>query len=498
MVAQKLILGYGSKVLVQLIQIAASIVVARIAGPTVLGTVAFGLAFVSMFEFVADLGIGSAHVKLVSEGQDVGKCISTFAALKFFNTLLFLFVVLGIFLLQKYVFSVQFESAVHERVIIIILATVSVNQILNIPIRTFAARTEQAKQSIPEFARTFIYQILRVLIVLLGFRAVALAFGNLISTLAVVPLVFYLFKDYPRAGFDKELALRYIKISLPFLAMGMATNVIYYLDKVGLQYFTSSEQVGYYTAGYRIGGMVLLVAHSVGLLFFPLFSKAASDGDHQYIGRTIIKFERFSFLFVMPVVILLSLYSDVIVKVLLGQQYLPSVPIMAIINFAMFFMVLSVPYGSVLTGMGFFKLSAILNVLNLVFFAILLYFLPNPRYLNLNAVGMALVVFMSKLFIGAAYRVFAKKKCAPIDLKENLKFLVFGIVNFLVARYVYVEISRLHDFRFKIIFAPLFLVATYAVLLLLGWIGKSDKDNLKKLINIKKLGSYVKKEVKGD
>ena len=85
MLAQKLILSYSSKIVIQFIQIVASIVVARIAGPTVLGTVAFGLAFVSIFAFIADLGIGSAHMKLVSEGQDVGSCISTYSFLKMAN-----------------------------------------------------------------------------------------------------------------------------------------------------------------------------------------------------------------------------------------------------------------------------------------------------------------------------------------------------------------------------------------------------------------------------
>ena len=51
MLAQKLILSYFSKIILQFVQIAVSIVIARIAGPTVFGTIAFGLAYVSMFQF---------------------------------------------------------------------------------------------------------------------------------------------------------------------------------------------------------------------------------------------------------------------------------------------------------------------------------------------------------------------------------------------------------------------------------------------------------------
>ncbi len=497
MIAQKLILSYGSKLVIEFIQVVASIVVARIAGPTVLGTVAFSLAFVSMFEFIADLGIGVAHMKLISEGQDIGKCISTYAVLKIINIFLFVIVVLGLFLVQKHILHIKFESVAHEYVIIIFLIAGVLNQLLYIPSITFAAKTEQAKQSILEFIKTFIYQILRVIIVFLGYRAVALAFGNLISTIIVIPLVIYLFKDYPRSKFDKQLATRYIKISLPILIIAMSTNVIFYLDRVALQYFTNSEQVGYYTAGYRIGAFVVMIASSVGMLFFPLFSKAASAHNFEYIKRTISKFERFIFLFIMPGVIFLSLYSDVIVKVLLGDQYSSSIPILTIINVAMFMMVLNTPYGNVITGMGFFRLTALLNIANLFLFILLIYVLPNPKVLNLGAVGVAITVLISNLFLGCVNRVFAKQKCPIINLSQSIKFILFGVINYLMFFLLYTNLSNWYGISGKIAFVLVYFIVTYLALYLLGWIHKDDLQTIKEVINFRKMGSYIDKEMRG-
>lgn len=497
MIAQKLILSNGSKLLIQFIQIAAGIVVARIAGPTVLGTVAFGLAFVSVFAFIADLGIGAAHMKLVSEGRDIGKCISTFSFLKIANTLLFFCIILGIFLSQKYVLNVQFESKAHENVILITLITITIQQLLLIPKITFAGKTEQAKWDIPDFFSTLIYQFLRVIIVLFGYKAAAIAFGNLISTIIVIPFIFYLFKDYPRDKFDKKLASKYFKISLPIIIIGMSTQVIFYLDKVVLQYFTNSEQVGYYTVGYRIGSFLLMVANSVGMLFFPVFSKAASKGDFQYIKNTIEKYERFSFVFIMPVVIFFSIYSDTIIKAMLGNQYLPSIPVMIIINLAMFLMVLNLPYGNVIAGMGFFKLVAILNLLNLFLFVGLILVLPNPQILNLGAVGVAITVFTSNLFIGCLYRIFAKQKCSILDLKKSTKFIVFGITNFIGFYFLYNHFTKLYGLEFKIAFAPIYFCITYLILFLLGWLNKEDIHYLRELVDIRKVGNYIKGEIRG-
>ncbi|MDH4211908.1 MAG: oligosaccharide flippase family protein [candidate division WOR-3 bacterium] len=495
MLAQKLILGYGTTVVVQIVQIFASIVVARIAGPTVLGTVAFGLAFVSTFEFIADLGIGPAHVKLISEGRDVGSCISTFAVLKTVNTFVFFIVVVVILLVQRYVLNIAFESTAHEYVIILFLVAITINQLLLIPGTTFAAKTEQAKQSIPEFIRTFIYQVLRVTLVLLGYRAVALAFGNLIATILVIPVILYLFRGCPRAKFDKKLAMDYLRISVPVLFIGIATKVMHNVDKVMLQHFTNSEQLGYYTASYRIGSVVFMMATSVGMLFLPLFSKATSEGNLGYINSTIDRFERFTLIFVMPLVIFLSLYADVIVKLVLGSQYLPSIPLMAIINIAMFLMVLNIPYGNVITGMGFFRLFAILSMVHLAVFMVLICVLPNPLLFDLGITGGAFTLLFSSVFAGVLYRIYAKRKCPLLSLHSNLKYVVFGIVNYIGFAYLYGYLSTMYGATFKIIFLPGYFIVTYGALLIMGWIEKGDLNSLKMLFNLKKIGVYVKGEL---
>ncbi|MFX0132347.1 MAG: oligosaccharide flippase family protein [Candidatus Hodarchaeota archaeon] len=498
MLAQKLILEYSTQISIQLIRIAASIVVARIAGPTVLGTVAFGLAYVSMFIFISDLGLGTAHIKLVSEGKDLGKCISTYTVLRSVTTSFFFILVLGIFLFQKYVFYADFESTTHEYVIFIMLFAVTIQQFLTIPKTTFAARTEQVKKDIPDFARNFTYQVLRIIIVLLGFRAIALAIGNLVSTLLIIPVIFYLFKDYPHSGFDKSLAKRYLKISLPIILIGMSTSVISYLDKILLQFFTNSEQVGYYTAGYRIGGFVLLIANSVSMLFFPLFSKAVANKDFEYIKNKINKFERFSFLFIMPAVILLAIYSDTIVKLVLGPQYIPSINIMLIITVAMFLMVLNIPYGNVITGMGFFRLAAIINFLNFGFFVFVLVLLTYPKLLNLEATGAAITVLLSNLFIGILYRVFAKKKCQILRMKKGLMFFSYGILNFFVFNYLYHSLNILGDIKIKILFVFVYLVITYFSFYLLRWIKKEDWATLFEIVDIKSMSKYIKGEIRNN
>ena len=73
--AHKIALSSGLNIGKQIIVLAGSVVVARVVGPQVLGIVAYAVAFVGLFASLSDLGFGSAHVKRVSEGWDVGQCM---------------------------------------------------------------------------------------------------------------------------------------------------------------------------------------------------------------------------------------------------------------------------------------------------------------------------------------------------------------------------------------------------------------------------------------
>lgn len=495
MLKQKLILSYSTKIGLQVLQIVASLIVARVAGPTVLGTVAFGTAYVSFLVFIADLGISTAHIKLLSEGKPEEQCNSTFAVLKLATTFLFVISVLGFYVVQKYVFDKEFESDVHEYVIFISLITVTIGQLVYIPKTTFIAKTEQAKVDIPDLLAGFLQHPLRIIVVLLGYGAVALALSNLAAVFVTIPIYFYLTRNFSFRHFDKKLAMQYFKISLPVILVGMSTSMIQQVDKVLLQFFTSSEQVGYYTAGFKVGGFILLIGKSVNLLFFPLFSKAVAEGNRKYIREKVYKFERFSFLFLLPGVLLLAIFSRPIIMLLLGDQYVPSIAIMQIVTVALFINVLNMPYGSVIEGLGKFKLSAILNTINLVFFASMIVVFLHPQLFNMGAKGVAYAVLLASIFLGVIYRFYAKKHFPGLSYALTIKFSLFGLVNY-YAFYTLFEYMFHDELLLQAGFLVMYFVITYTALALLGWLQKNDWNDLLSIIDVKSMRNYISQEIK--
>jgi len=494
MLTQKLVLSYSTKIFMQVIQVAVTIVVARVAGASVLGTIAFGTAYVSMFIFISDLGLGSAHIKLVSEGKNEAACNGTFVRIQAILVGVFFIIVLGFFLSQKYIFTYHFESNVHEKVIIVTLITVTISRALYIFKTNFMSKTEQAKQDIPDLLEFLIFQSLRLIVVLLGYKALAIAYSKLVAVILITPVYIILFKNFNVGKFDRKLAKQYFLISLPVMVTTMADSFTYYIDKVLLQYLTNSAEVGYYVAGFKIGSLILMIGTSVGLLFFPTFSKAISENNFERINSIIIKYEKFSLSFVFPVTIFLSIYSDVIVNTLLGNEYSKSIPVLSIINISAFIYTFIIPYGNALTGSGRFKLVAKLYFVNLLFFVSLAFFMVSPGMLNLGSTGLAVCLATSNMLLGGFFIFFVRTKIKEIKVLPALHLLLFGTFFSIVAFWLY-RVLQL-PLVMKVFFALFYFAGYWGLAGVFKLIRRQELSMLWELINFKKIAIYVKSEMR--
>ena len=496
MLKQKFFLNFISKILTRVLQFVASILVARLAGPGILGTLAFANSYVNAFGIIASLGTGGAHTKIVSEGTELGRANTTFGVIKSVLALLFALVVLSVFLVQKYYLGHTFESQVHEHVILIILVYQVLQKIILIPNATFIARTEIVRSSILGIANKVLLHLARIVIVLLGYGALTLAFGYLLSALLVFPVAWFLFKGYPFGKFDKKLAKRYLMISFPIILINFSESLMVSLDKVFLQFFLGSEQVGYYTAAMSIGGILSILTLGVSI-FFPVFSAAFAKGQYQYIIDKIETFERFLFVFIMPFIIMLVIYSDTIIQVVLGDKYHESIPVVAMVTVAFFFRLLIRPYGNILTGKGKFKLAAIINAVNIVSFVFALYVFISPDIFNMGIQGAALSLILANLILGFLYIFYSKSILPNLKVWKNKGYLLLGFVFYFLLSYIYkIQPIISNEIIFKIVFLIVSFISMYMIYYFMGMIKYADVQLVKSIINIKSMRNYISSEMK--
>lgn len=496
MVKQKFVVHYSSQVIRMVVHTIAGIIVARIAGPEILGIISYGTSYVAMFAIVLGF-FGPSHIKLVSEGRDLGSCIKTYGVLQSSLILIYGLIFAVTFLSKKYYIGYDFGSNIQEIVIIILFFSIFIHQFLNIFLLTFGALTQLAKQSIPHLTEGIVHSILRIVVVVLGFGAIALSLSTLASTILMIPIVLYFFKDYPIGKFDFKLAKKYFSISIFFFIMSACGIIIHNFGKVFLKHYSSATEVGLYAGGYALAGMLMMLSTTSGTIFFPHFSRLISENKLDLIANQIHRYQRFVFVFIMPLVIIVSIFADIIITFVLGNRYIESIPILSTLILSSFIIIITLPYGNIITGSGRVKQAAILNVTKVAVFVGLLFVFVSDLFLDMGAVGLALVVLIIQLYSGIAYYLYSRTFFKYRFDLFTLKFLLIGtgfyLGLFLFKVYLIPEVNAL----IALLVALLFIITFYITVYLLKLSSVSDLKELVRLLSPSLSNKYIRSELNG-
>jgi len=498
MLKQKFLIDFGAKFGIYLITALTGIIVARLAGPKVVGTIAYATSYVSVFSFITAL-FGSAYIKIVSEGENEADSIATYRQLYVISLVIYFIVVIGFYLIQKFIINYKFESTDVEIVILITLFANILGNFYQFVQTIFVARTEQAKANVPNFLNALLYNILRVIVVLMGMGAIALAGVNLISALIILPLVISMYSKFQSGKFNSKLAKKIYSISLPLFIVVVVQSLMMYTDKLILGYYANTAEIGYYTAAYSIGGMLILVGNTAGTVFFPLFSSYFSKNQLEQVKQKIFQFENFIFNFLLPFVITLSIFASPIIITLLGKRYESSAPIFSLLVISSFFIIWGMPYGNVLSGLGLFWLSTILYIMQFIIFIITLFISIHPHLLNMGSMALAITQVTINFFLFFGFYYIAWFKIKVQFIKRQLRYISLAIFIYFITYFgilVHLKVVSVYVQSFLIV--PIFLLIYYSLEYFLGLLKKSDLIILLQLMNPNSSLKYVKKEFKNN
>ena len=470
----------------------AGIVVARVAGPDVVGTIGYATAYISIFAFLPGI-FSTGHIKAISEGKSLADCFSTFKILQVFSIFVFALLVI-IYIIYDYFYGTGFKNndANFIFILFLILSANLFDCFNNFTSSTNAALLFQAKANLPNLLYSFIYQIGRIVVVLLGLRALGLAFINLIAAVLVIPLGIRLFKEIPKGKFDPDLARYYWYITKPILLFFMINSIVANIDRIFLVKYTSVSELGFYTAAFSIGGLFLLVSNTVGLIFFPLFSRLITENKFLELESKLKLYTSFIGVFVFPVLLSFVLFGKDLLVFLLGAKYEPSGLPFIIILFATYFEILGMPYGNVISGMGKFYSLVVINCIKLVLFFVGLVTFVSPYGFNLGASGVALNLLWVHIVINLIFYLYSK---IIINFSFNLKSLFIhlsSLFSFIVCLLLNKSFLGINVF---IVFV-LQILMSYFLLYTFKLVSKTDLLIMYELLNVNKLISYLKSELK--
>ena len=494
MLKQKFATQFGTSILIKLVTMIAGFIVARFAGPVVLGTISYGTSYVSIWAFIGTIFV-TGHLKLVSEGQDHGDCVATYVWLKSISIVVYIVFVLGWLSFQINFQNVAFEAPHQVAVIIVLLAATALTQFYNLVFDSYTAMLMQAKANLPLVIQSIVLHIGRIIVVAMGARALGLSIWQLISLVLVMPLLIKYFKDLPMGKVNKKLLSRYMHYGLPTLLLTAIYSVLQFADKLVLAHYSSVEELGYYAAAMSVGGTMLILSGSIGTIFFPLFSKLLKDNNWNEVNRKNKTYQTFNTLFLLPIIMLIAIIAKPLMITVLGARYEPSVLPFKIIVLSTYLVIVGMPYGNIITGMGKFYTNVWINASQLFVFIISINYFLSPKYLNLGATGLALNLMITYLYRNGAYVIVSSKLGSLKYDQENIIRMAIIILLSLAFWGIAGVIQKTYELWW-IILIPIYLITVYSILYVLRLITKEHIRTLMELTNLKKTAAYVRSETK--
>jgi O-antigen/teichoic acid export membrane protein len=354
-----------------------SILLAWGLGPERFGVYGVILSVLVWAEQTAKFGIPQAATRIIAEGKQQDRCVEQTA------------LVVG--LLMFFGFSVIFW-----------LGAPALARVFRVPEEAFLFRL--AAIDIPLFGIYFVYRGVG-----LGRREFGLILGagvscgavKLVAILSLVLLGFsisgailayiagsiaglvFLASRIPikLASPDSSMAAKIFRLSIPLALSGVGMSILHNLDLWSLRALTAGAErdIGIYVAAGLVAKAPELAILPIGLVLFPLISRALASNEFSQARSYVQGAVRFLWVGLLPITVLIAMEARHIMMVLFSPDYAGGGIILSIRIFGYGFLAFIVIFLAVLKARGDFYLTVWVGF-GLVALMLLLNFLFIPTY----------------------------------------------------------------------------------------------------------------------
>jgi len=318
------------------------IFIARLLGPDNYGIYTTVVAFVAMFDIITFYGINKVVLR---EGAKDLKQMSDFlektTGIK--NLLTFFAICICI------IFSLFTPYSVNIKIYIIIFAFSLIYTSFNGFLSTvYKAAEKMQYNAILTIINRTMFVSLSILFLYLGYGVLSLfiialfsEFFNLILNFKLTKK-FVIFKFWNRIIIDKRL----LKSALIFSILSFSFMLAGKIDLVMISFLGTTKDVGIYGVAYRIMALGLTTRDLISTAFFPIFVKSYHKSKIRW--KSLIKYSVILGIGLFLLSLILSFFSEPLISLLLGGEYLESGTILSVLIFAVAIAYFTIPFTNTL------------------------------------------------------------------------------------------------------------------------------------------------------
>ncbi|HRU63670.1 MAG TPA: flippase [Paludibacteraceae bacterium] len=376
----------------------------RVLGPEKYGLVAFAQAFIAYFGILTDYGFNLSATREISiQRENKEKISAIFSSVMLIK---FVFLILSFILMSVLVFSIH--KFRNEWLLYFLTFGTVLGQVL-FPIWFFQGIERMKYITWLNIIAKTIFTVLVFVLIHQKTDYVYVPFLGALGTIISGVLALGIIRKHFKVNFhlpSKNEVIHQLREGWYIFISTVAISLYSISNTFILGLFASNTIVGYYSGAEKIINAVQGLLSPVSQTIYPHISKIASESKERalkFLQKITILIGSSSFFLSL----LIFLLAEVVIKILLGGQYLESIKVLRILSFLPFIVGLSNIFG-IQTMLTFDYKKAFSNILIIAsLINITLAFILVPFFFH---IGIAFAVVISETFVTIAMFVYLQRK----------------------------------------------------------------------------------------
>jgi O-antigen/teichoic acid export membrane protein len=395
--------------------------VARYLGPEKFGIFSYALAFVSIFQGIAKLGLDGILVRdLVKESEKKDIYLGTSFWLKFFAGIIIFIIVL----IVSYFASDNLQTFIYINIISAGLIFQSFEVI-----DFYYQATVQAKYiSIRKMIQLFLSSIIKIILVLVKADLIWFVLVTLFDSISLAVFSWWIYKSQRLPNFIKyfkwNTAKRLLNDSWPLVLSSMAIAVYMRIDQVMIKNMLGDREVGLYSAAVKLVEIWYFIPMIITQSVFPAIVNAKKISEELYYER-LQQLLSLLIWIAISLALIICLLSKHIIYFLYGGRFIEASPALAISVWASLFEFIGVGTSQWfltenLQNLSFFRtlygaiINIVLNLILIPFFGIIGASIST-------ILSYSIAVYLSLLFNKKTIKIFRITSIALLYPKLSLQ-----------------------------------------------------------------------------
>jgi len=377
----------------------------------------------------------------------------------FISILCFSTIMIGVMFLTRDYISLIYKSIDFYPYFLISIFTVYIG-IYGSMLRVLLQVIQKVKLFVMLGIVQFIISSLLILLFVVYFKEGAYGYlkGVLFGNLIMVPIFLKLLLPHINFKFNSVIIINTLKYSLPIVPAVLAGQIIDLSDRVFIENYFSSMDLGLYSLGYTIAGVVLVITAAFKKAYDPFFYKTANSNNREIAIKTLTNTNEVYYIITIFICFSITLVSKEMIFWFFPKSYYIAYKIVPIISLAY-----AVSKISGLINLSFYQEKKTLKLMELSIYAailnVALNFILIPLYGYYGAAVATLITFIFMFII----KFHLSKKCyfLPINLALLLFFIFLTVIIYFLFEYL-VDLTMVYSFSLKIITLLTLLICVYS------------------------------------